>query len=88
MACSKGLEKGVIVSSQGFRPFFLGSGLWALLSMGLWIAILWGWVAPPVAFSGSAWHAHEMIVSFAGAAIAGFLLTAVPNWTDQPPLKG
>ena len=76
--------------SYGFRPFFLGAGVYALIVMGIWIA----WLAmqmPGWTMFGSspfAWHAHEMIFGFAAAALAGFLLTAVPNWTGALPLSG
>lgn len=79
---------GPALFRQGFRPFFLGAGLWALVSLGLWMAVLAGWLSLPTAFSPIDWHAHEMIFGFAGAAIAGFLLTAVPNWTGRMPLQG
>jgi len=35
-----------------------------------------------------AWHAHEMLFGFVAAAVAGFLLTAIPNWTGRLPLQG
>jgi uncharacterized protein involved in response to NO len=76
--------------SYGFRPFFLGAGVFAVITMSIWVA----WISlqgPPWAMFGSspfAWHAHEMIFGFATAAVAGFLLTAVPNWTGALPLSG
>jgi uncharacterized protein involved in response to NO len=76
--------------SYGFRPFFLGAGLYAFFAMGLWLVWL-SMQAPDWAmFANSpfAWHAHEMIFGFAAAAVAGFLLTAVPNWTGALPLSG
>lgn len=82
------------VFSYGFRPFFLGAGIYAALAMAMWIA----WLAAaimggpqdwlPIAGSPFAWHAHEMVFGFAAAAIGGFLLTAVPNWTGALPLSG
>ena len=76
--------------TYGFRPFFLGAGAYAVLAMAIWIA--WIWTQDPawVASRGSpfAWHAHEMIFGFGIAAVAGFLLTAVPNWTGALPLSG
>lgn len=80
--------------SYGFRPFFLGASLWASISVMIWIVWL-AWahaghqsVLPAAAHSPFAWHAHEMTFGFATAAIAGFLLTAVPNWTGAIPLSG
>jgi uncharacterized protein involved in response to NO len=74
---------------SGFRPFFLLAGLDALINMGLWLCVflrpeIWPADALPAAY----WHAHEMLYGFAGAAIGGFLLTAVPNWTGCPPYRG
>ena len=79
---------GPALLRQGFRPFFLGAGIWALAAMLLWIAVLEGYVAIPTAFDPVAWHAHEMLFGFVAAAIAGFLLTAIPNWTGRMPLQG
>jgi uncharacterized protein involved in response to NO len=82
------------VFSYGFRPFFLGSAVYAVLAMTLWIAWIASGVAGlsqswlPIAGSPFAWHAHEMVFGFAAAAIGGFLLTAVPNWTGALPLSG
>lgn len=76
------------VFAIGFRPFFLLGALWAVLALGLWISMLHGGPIPPTAFDAMAWHRHEMLFGFVPAIIAGFLLTAVPNWTGQKPLAG
>lgn len=72
----------------GFRPFFLGGALWAIVALLLWILTLAGAVQLPSAFDALAWHRHEMLFGFVGAVIAGFLLTAVPNWTGRLPIAG
>lgn len=72
----------------GFRPFFLGVGLWAVVAIGIWIFSLTGQVALPLGLDPLAWHRHEMVFGFAGAAVAGFLLTAIPNWTGRLPIAG
>lgn len=73
----------------GFRPFFLAAGLYAVLSVALWTAIYaTGWRPPLAGLSPSLWHAHEMVFGYALAVIAGFLLSAVVNWTGQPTLTG
>ncbi|MBK1666311.1 protein NnrS [Rhodospirillum rubrum] len=82
------LSRDVSFLSLGFRPFFLAAGLWAALAMGLWLPWLIGAAEAPTAFAPVDWHVHEMLFGYAGAAVAGFLLTAVPNWTGQPPLVG
>src|SRR5690606_30431277 len=72
----------------GYRPFFLFGGCYAALAILLWLLVLRGSVALPAALDALQWHQHEMIFGFAAAAIAGFLLTAVPNWTGRLPVAG
>jgi uncharacterized protein involved in response to NO len=74
--------------SQGFRPFFLAAAVWAPISLCIWLAELADLFELPTNFVGSSWHAHEMIFGFAAAAMAGYLMTAVPNWTGRMPLQG
>jgi uncharacterized protein involved in response to NO len=73
---------------QGFRPFFLAACIWAAVALALWIVLFVGGVSLPSRFSPLAWHIHEMLFGFVMAAIAGFLLTAVPNWTGRLPVRG
>lgn len=71
----------------GFRPFFLGASVFAIILMVLWTAIYsFGWQGLPSAYPPITWHAHEMIFGYAGAVVAGFLLTAIKNWTNQQTL--
>lgn len=72
----------------GFRPFFLGGAFWALAALGLWLCALAGAVTLPTHFDPLAWHRHEMLFGFVGAVVAGFLLTAIPNWTGRLPIAG
>ncbi len=75
--------------SAGFRPFFLGAVLLAVISMIVWMAVYVGGWSPSLAGIPSIqWHAHEMLYGFAMAVIAGFLLTAVRRWTHQPTATG
>ncbi len=69
--------------AHGFRPFFLLAGCWAVLGVGLWVAALAGLGLPDGPLPLPRWHAHEMLAGFVGAAVIGFLLTAVPNWTGR-----
>jgi len=80
--------RGAALFSRGFRPFFLGAGVWALVGMALWAPAYSGALAIPTAFSAVDWHAHEMIFGYGGAVVAGFLLTAIPNWTGRLPVAG
>ena len=72
----------------GFRPFFLAAAVWAVLALLLWLLMFSGQLELPLGIAPLAWHRHEMLFGFAGAAIAGFLLTAVPNWTGRLPIAG
>ncbi len=72
----------------GFRPFFFGAGTWAVIAIALWLCELGGAIHLPSAFEAVAWHRHEMLFGFVGAAVAGFLLTAIPNWTGRLPIAG
>ena len=80
--------QGPVLLSYGFRPFFLGGTVWAALAMALWILTLTGVIALPAAFDPVSWHAHAFLFGTLGAIIAGFLLTAVPNWTGRLPVTG
>ena len=76
----------VVLFQYGFRPFFLLAGLSAPVLVALWLAVLAGVLPLPGTVAPMSWHAHEMLFGFAGAAIAGFLLTAVPSWTGTSAL--
>ncbi len=72
----------------GFRPFFLAAGIWAPLAIVLWVGTLHGGLAIPTDAALVTWHGHELLFGYATAAVAGFLLTAIPNWTGKLPLRG
>jgi len=80
--------QGPAILTYGFRPFFFGASVFAALAMALWIAMLTGHVTLPTAFCAVCWHAHEFLFGYLGAVIAGFVLTAVPNWTGRLPIVG
>lgn len=73
--------------AAGFRPFFASCALYAIVLMTAWIGVFtFGW-----GMAGSQpanWHAHEMVHGVVAAAIAGFLLTAVPKWTGTRTVQG
>jgi len=79
---------GPAILSFGFRPFFLGASLWAALIVALWLPMLEGLFSLPTAFTPLEWHVHELLYGFLPAVVAGFLLTAVPNWTGRLPILG
>ncbi|HXF89702.1 MAG TPA: NnrS family protein [Xanthobacteraceae bacterium] len=74
--------------SYGFRPFFLGGAAWAALAVLLWLPLYFGEFALPTAVRPHDWHVHEMLYGYVAAVIAGFLLTAIPNWTGRLPVNG
>jgi uncharacterized protein involved in response to NO len=74
--------------SIGFRPFFLAAGLWAVVAVAVWLCMLTGELSLPSRFTPLEWHIHEMLFGFVMAGVAGFLLTAIPNWTGRRPVHG
>ena len=79
---------GPAIFAYGFRPFFLAAGLWAAFGVLLWLPQYMGLVTLPTHFSALDWHVHEMLYGYVAAAIGGFLLTAIPNWTGRLPVSG
>ena len=73
---------------EGFRPFFLFGALHAALSILLWVPWYLGFLHVPTALTPIAWHQHELLFGYVPAVIAGFLLTAIPNWTKRKRLTG
>src|SRR5690606_19161166 len=78
----------VVLLAFPFRIFFLLTGLYAAFSVVAWMSYLFGGLPLPVGWSAIHWHGHEMLFGFTTAAIAGFLLTAMCNWTGAAPLQG
>ncbi len=76
------------IFALGFRVFFALAGLFALILIALWGSIFDGSLVMDNYFSPTYWHAHEMLLGFSVAVIAGFLLTAVKNWTGVQTLHG
>ncbi len=72
------------VLNLGFRLFFLGAALFAVITMGVWHLLLTGRVQFLAALNPIFWHGHEMLFGYGCAVIAGFLLTAVKAWTGVP----
>ncbi|GJL59195.1 MAG: short-chain dehydrogenase [Nitrospirales bacterium] len=80
--------QGLAFFSYGFRPFFLSAAVFAGVALPIWAMILSGVDNTDFLYVPREWHVHEMIFGFLPAVIAGFLFTAMPNWTDRPPIKG
>lgn len=78
----------VQLGAKGFRPYFLVAGLGAAVLAPLWMWAFLGGASPSGVLQGVVWHGHEMVYGFTMAVVAGFLLTAVENWTGRPTLRG
>lgn len=76
-----------VILSGAYRVFFPAAGLFAALAVPLWFAIYVG-ADMPYPAEAYAWHRHELIFGYLSAALAGFLLTAIPNWTGRAPVAG
>lgn len=74
--------------AHGFRPFFLMAGIVAPVGVGLWVLALAGAQLPEGPLPMMRWHAHELLSGFIGAAMIGFLMTAIPNWTGRRGYSG
>jgi len=73
----------------GFRPFFLLASLFSIISIAIWTALFtFGWTLNNDMVTPIAWHGHEMLFAYTGAVVAGFLLTAVRNWTGNNTITG
>ena len=81
-------DAGPAILQNSFRPFFMAAGFWATLAVPLWVLTFFGVITVPDDFDPLLWHQHEMLFGFAAAAICGFLLTAIPNWTGRLPVRG
>lgn len=79
---------GQILLSGGFRLFFPASALLAALVIAIWVPWYLGLIDLPSALPPLAWHQHELLFGFVPGVVAGFLLTAVPNWTGRPAIMG
>ncbi len=76
------------ILGRGFRPFFLLGAVYSVLMLVIWGAHYAGFIDPPEhLFDFVSWHVHEMIYGYTIAIIAGFLLTAVSNWTARAPVR-
>jgi uncharacterized protein involved in response to NO len=82
------IHSGPAILSYGFRPFFLFGAVWAAVVVAIWLPMLAGILALPTALSPLEWHVHELVYGYVPAIVAGFLLTAVPNWTGRLPVTG
>lgn len=78
---------GFALWDLGFRPFYLLASFFSAFSVLLWVAQLSGYLSSAY-LQGPVWHGHEMLFGYTTAVIAGFLLTAVRAWTNEPTPSG
>jgi len=76
---------GPPVLATGFRPFFLGAAAWAGIALPLWIVMLAARAPLSTGLLGARWHAHALLIGYAGAVLSGFLLTAARHWSGGRP---
>lgn len=79
---------GPAIFSYGFRPFFLAATVFAAGVIPVWMLVISGEWDLYSTFAPVDWHIHEMLFGYAAAVVAGFLFTAIPNWTGRMPIKG
>ena len=92
----KYLSPSAPIWGQAFRPMFLLGALFSAFAIAIWgagIAAMGAgnpiaWLPQYGEVSGHFWHSHEMLFGFAAAIVAGFLLTAVQNWSGQRAING
>jgi len=72
----------------GFRPFYAVASIFAIVALVVWLRAFMGLSGTGIYLHSMVWHSHEMLFGFAAAVIAGFLFTAVQNWTGLPTPKG
>lgn len=82
------MSRRFVPFAYGFRPFFLLAGVYACVAILIWLALFSAGLGGPDALLPQLWHAHEMLFGFVAAAIAGFMLTAVPSWTGSRGFGG
>jgi uncharacterized protein involved in response to NO len=82
------VDDGPALWRLGFRPFYLLGAAFAAVGVPLWVVFYAGAARAPAGLPAHLWHSHEMVFGFAVAIIAGFLFTAVRNWTNLPTPRG
>ena len=84
----KSSYQGPALWSYGFRPFFLSAALFVAIAIPAWTWFLARAEGVPMQYLLRTWHVHEMVFGFLPCVITGFLLTAIPNWTERLPMRG
>jgi uncharacterized protein involved in response to NO len=85
---AKKVDKRLVPFALGFRPFFSLAGIAAVVLLGYWLIVFSRGLQVSEHLPAVYWHSHEMVFGYSAAVIAGFLLTAVRNWTSIMTLNG
>ncbi len=85
----RNVATGVPLFRLAFRPFFLGAGFYSVVAVSIWMAVTVFDISFVVdVWPPAIWHAHEMLFGYGLAVVAGFLLTAIRNWTGMQTIRG
>jgi len=77
--------------TAGPRPadiFFVAGSAWSALAVAISVGAMSGIIPSATRYGSPAWHVHELIFGATGAMIAGFALSAIPNWVGRRPVAG
>ena len=88
MAATKAAYSGPRILAGGYRILFPLAALWAVLSVAMWVIFLVFNQEFGAGVDMFSWHAHGLVFGYGGAVVAGFALTAIPNWTGRTPVRG
>ena len=88
LAASRSRTDAGCLFAAPFRPFFVGASALAALSVPAWVAMYLGGASEVAGMPAFVWHAHEMVFGFLPAVMAGYLLSATPNWSGRLPTSG
>lgn len=83
----KNIFQSLVLLHYPFRVFFWLTGLYGVVMILAWMGYLFGGMGFSFTWSPLHWHSHEMLFGWVAPAIAGFILTAMCNWTGAPPLQ-
>ncbi|MFT3940262.1 NnrS family protein [Rhodopseudomonas sp.] len=76
-----------VLGDEGFRIFFPLAALHLALWPVLWTLVNGNDLPLARTMPAGLWHAQEMLIGSFGAALIGFMTTAVPEWTDTIRLQ-
>lgn len=75
------------ILKEALRLFFPLAAAHGAVWPALWVVVDAYSLPLAIGIPSSQWHAHEMLFGTYGMALAGFLASAVPEWTDTHPTR-